>query len=247
MREIGQYMNRTHPGAPVFLADGSQLSAFNAEVYSNGWHEYNISTQIWGARGPVELAHLLDRWKVHYIAAPKPDAGIKIEPVVLQGLLDRCVTPEYQTTSLFLARIDINCQPPSEANREPLLALPGLYDDTDPAIAYRGAWIRQKGWPQTYAHTITFINTPGAQIRFAFQGGALTYFYTKAANRGRADIVIDGERQATLDLYSPEAEWQSRTTLKVAVGRHLAVITIRPDKDPKSSDRFVDMDAFVVQ
>ena len=38
MREIGQYMNREHPGSPVFLVEGNEIAAFNADVYTNGWH-----------------------------------------------------------------------------------------------------------------------------------------------------------------------------------------------------------------
>jgi hypothetical protein len=247
IREIGQYMNRAHPGSPVFLADGSELSAFNAEVYSNGWHEYNVFTRIWGARDPLEITGILDRWNVHYIVAPKPEAGIKFGPPALRELLDKCVTPEYQTTWLFLARIENNCQPAAQANREPLIVSPGLYDDSDPAIVYKGSWIQDKGWAQAHAQTVTFSNLPGSEIRFAFQGGLLTYVYTKAANRGLADITIDGVRKATLDLYSPKAEWQSRSIFKAGAGQHLAVITIRPDKNPKSSDRWIDVDAFEVQ
>jgi hypothetical protein len=241
MREVGQYMNRAHPGAPVFLADGSQLSAFNAEVYSNGWHEFNVFLRIWHARDPLEIAGILDQWNVHYIVAPKPDAGIKIEPPALKDLLDKCVTPEYQTTSLFLARIEKNCQ------REPSIVQPGIYDDFNPAIVFQGRWIQDKLWSQTYSHTVTYSNLPGSEVRFAFSGGLLTYVYTMAANRGRADIAIDGVRRATLDLYAPKPKWQSRTIFKVGAGRHLAVITILPDKNPKSSDRFIDVDAFEVQ
>jgi hypothetical protein len=94
---------------------------------------------------------------------------------------------------------------------------------------------------------VTYSNVPGSEIRIAFQGGLLTYVYTKATNRGKADILIDGVHRATLDLYSPETEWQSRATFKEAAGQHLAVITILPDKNPKSSDRFIDVDAFEVQ
>jgi len=75
----------------------------------------------------------------------------------------------------------------------------------------------------------------------------LTYLYTKAPNRGMADVVIDGVRKATLDLYSPKVEWQSRTTYKLGSGRHVAVITVLPKKNPKSADRFIDVDAFEVQ
>jgi hypothetical protein len=165
----------------------------------------------------------------------------------LRDLLKDCVTPEYQAAWLFLARIENSCQAAGQADREPLTVLPGIYDDFDPAIVFHGPWIKDKVFPQTHSHTVTYANLPGSEVRFAFRGGSLTYVYTKAANRGMADITIDGIRRATLDLYSPKAEWQSRTTFTIGAGQHLAVITILPDKNPKSSDRWIDVDAFEVQ
>jgi hypothetical protein len=89
---------------------------------------------------------------------------------------------------------------------------------------------------------------PGSEIRFAFQGDMLTYTYTKAPNRGRADVSIDGARKATLDLYSAITQWQSSTVFRnLGRGRHLAVITVLPDKNPKSSGRWIDVDAFEVR
>jgi hypothetical protein len=130
---------------------------------------------------------------------------------------------------------------------KPSIASRGLYDDSDPSIVYQGTWSHDKGWPKAHSHTVTFSKLPGSAVRFAFAGSSLTYIYTKAANRGRADIEIDGVHQTTLDLYSPKPEWQSRKTFRVAAGQHVAVITILPDKNPKSSDRFVDVDAFEVR
>ena len=125
---------------------------------------------------------------------------------------------------------------------------PGIYDDFDPAIAFHGTWIRDRVWPQTHAHTVTYCNVPGSEIQFAFQGDTLTYIYTKAANRGRADVSTDGARKAILDLYSPITQWQSGTVFRdLGRGRHLAVITVLPDKNPKSSDRWIDVDAFEVR
>jgi hypothetical protein len=242
IREIGEYMNRAHPGSPVFLADGSDLAAFNAEVYSNGWHQFNVFIRLLPARDEREIAGILDRWNVHYVVAPKPSLGVTLYPPALRDLLKDCVTTEFQTTWLFLARIDKDCQ------HQPSLVQAGIYDDFDPAIAFQGPWIRDRVWPQTHAHTVTYSNVPGSEIQFAFQGDTLTYTYTKAPNRGRADVSIDGARKATLDLYSAIAQWQSSTVFRdLGVGRHLAVITVRPDKNPKSSDRWVDVDAFEVR
>jgi glycosyltransferase involved in cell wall biosynthesis len=242
IREVGAYMNRVHPGSPVFLADGADLAAFNAEVYSNGWHQFNVFIRLLRARDERDIADILDRWNVHYVVAPKSSLGVTLYPPALQDLLKDCVTTEFQTTWLFLARIDKDCQ------HQPSLVQPGIYDDFDPAIAFQGHWIRDQVWPQTHAHTVTYSNVPGSEIRFAFQGDMLTYTYTKAPNRGRADVSIDGARKATLDLYSAITQWQSSTVFRdLGRGRHLAVITVLPDKNPKSSDRFVDVDAFEVR
>lgn len=246
MREIGEYMNREHPGEAVFLTDGSELSAFHAEVYAMGWHQYGSRVRIQHARGERDIGAILDDWHVHYIVAPKEDSGIDIKPTALQDFINDCVTPEYQAAWYYVARIESSCKP-ARLNREPLLVQLGTYDDRDPAIALRGSWTKDRGWPLAYEHSITFSNLAGSEIRIAFQGGLLSYVYTKAPNRGMVDVTIDGGPKTRLDLYWPETRWQSRSIFKVAPGRHLAVITILPDKNPKSTDGFVDLDAFEVQ
>jgi hypothetical protein len=137
--------------------------------------------------------------------------------------------------------------PRIDCQQQAIFVQPGVYDDFDPAVVFHGTWIRDKVWPRTHAHTVTYSNGPGSEIRLAFQGAALTYIYTKASNRGMADVAIDCVHTAVLDLYSPTTRWQSRTAFKVDPGQHLAVITILPDKNPKSADRFIDVDAFEVR
>jgi len=247
MREIGQYMNREHPGSPVFLAEGNQIAAFDAEVYGNGWHQNGVLARLQQARTPRELYNILDGWNVHYIAAPKPGFGIVVNPRTLQDLLHDCATPEYQTTDFYLARLEDGCRHTDPAQRAPLLVQPGLYDDFDPAMVFDGPWTQNTGWAEAQSHTESFANLAGSEVRFAFEGGLLSYIYAKADNRGMADITIDGVHQATLDLYSPQTKWQSRSIFKLERGRHLAVITVLADKNSKSSDRFVDVDGFEVQ
>jgi hypothetical protein len=87
----------------------------------------------------------------------------------------------------------------------------GIYDDPDPAIIFRGGWVRAR-LPQPYAHTVTYSDVPGSEMRFRFRGDTLNYVYTKASNRGRAGISIDGIAKAKIDLYSATTQWQSRTT-----------------------------------
>ena len=247
IREVGQFMDRAHPGAPVLVTEGSDLAAFDTDVYVNHWHQYNIWKRLQLARNKWELAGILDRWNVHYVATLKPAGAVTVDPPALQELLKSCVTPEYQTNRWVLERIAPDCQPAADTKREPPLVPPGIYDDFDPALVFDGPWVEDRGWSQPYSHTITYCNSPGAEVRFKFMGRSLTYVYTKAPNRGTAGVAIDGVSKATLDLYSPNPEWQSRTAFQVGPGQHSLVITVNAARNPKSSDQFIDVDAFEVQ
>ena len=247
VREIGQYMNRAHPGAAVFLAAGSDLAAFNAETYNEGWHQYAAWTQLQRAHTPREAADLMGRWNVRYIVSPEPRFGLRIETPPLARLLDECSTAEYETETLYLARLQEPCSHPGE-ERLPLPVARGFYDDLDPAIAFRGRWGHDQAFSEPFGHTVTYSDAPGSQIQFAFEGNLFTYFYTMTTNRGIAGVNIDGVQKATIDLYSPITEWQSRTYFRhLGAGHHLAVITVLPEKNPKSSGHFVDVDAFEVR
>ena len=103
MREIGQYMNREHPGAPVFLADGSDIVRIQRRGLRRtaGISIQRVGPPAAGTHSAGTLGRILTGWNVHYVAAPKPAPWIRIEPRTLQELLNECATPEFQTTRLF--------------------------------------------------------------------------------------------------------------------------------------------------
>ena len=71
--------------------------------------------------------------------------------------------------------------------------------------------------------------------------------YTKAPNRGVASITVDGVDQGKLDLYSPGVEWQARKKLCCfGPGKHMAVVRVTGESNPRSSGKFVDLDSFEV-
>jgi hypothetical protein len=137
------------------------------------------------------------------------------------------------------------CRPPSAG---PLVPGPaGIYDDSDPAIQFRGIWEKFTDFDGAAFHTLTASDLPGAQISFAFEGTALTYVFTKAFNRGLAELRIDGVQKDIVDLYSRRIEWQSCVTVCcLANGRHLGTVRVLGRKSSHSSGRFVDLDALVV-
>jgi len=248
IRLIADYMNGEHPGAPVFLANSADIAGFNGEVYINGWQQYNVWMQILHARSPGEIIRLLAQWNVRYIVAPKPGFWGNIRIQTLQDLVDHCTTAEFQAAHLYLARLQNDCGMFDDGARAPLPLFPGFYDDSDPSIVFQGSWIRDRNWYQAYLHTLTYSNSPGSEIHIAFQGSRLDWCYTRAKNRGRADVIIDGVRQETVDLYSPDPVWQHRSTfMHLPRGNHSVVIRVLPDKNPASSDYYIDIDAVEVQ
>ncbi len=131
----------------------------------------------------------------------------------------------------------------------PLVPVPaGAYDDTDPRIRLHAAWIRDTQFPETSQHTLTYSNIRGASATLAFTGTAVSYVYTRASNRGIAEVRIDGSPKCRIDLYSAATRWQSRTRLGgLTQGAHVFQILVTGQKNPLASDTFVDLDALFVE
>jgi hypothetical protein len=239
------WLNRAHPRASVLLTQDSEIAGLGGDVYENHWHQYNTFDQIRHAPDMMGLHALLDQWKVSYLIARKPAAGRYVRPLALRELLDQCTVAEYAFGGFFVARLEPVCR----AEPLPVLtAQPGTYDDLDPAVRLLGNWERRDDFEQARAHTVTFTDVPGAEIRFAFTGSELTYVFTRAFNRGIAAITIDGISQGTLDLYSPRTQWQSSVRFtKLGPGRHLLVIRVTGQSRAASTGKYVDLDSLEVR
>jgi 4-amino-4-deoxy-L-arabinose transferase-like glycosyltransferase/glycosyltransferase involved in cell wall biosynthesis len=249
IRNVIAWFNRAHPQAAVLLTEGSDIAGLTGEVYENHWHQYNTLDQIRHAQGVAGIRALLDRWKVRYLIARKPTVTRYTRPLALRQLLDQCTFAEYTFDDFFVARLEPVCRGAATLSLDPAVtAKPGVYDDLDPAILLRGDWERSDGFEQTFGHTVTFTDIPGAEIRFAFEGRELTYVFTRAGNRGIAAITIDGISQGTLDLYSAEPQWQSSARFPfLGPGRHLLVIRVTGESRAGATGKFVDLDALLVK
>jgi hypothetical protein len=125
---------------------------------------------------------------------------------------------------------------------------PGMYDDTDPRIALHAPWMRDTQFQEAYRHTLAYTNIPDASISLRFTGSSFTYVYTRAHNRGIAEVWIDGRLKGHLDLYASDTEWQSRTTYgALSPGTHTIRIRVTGQHFLQASDCFVDLDAIIVQ
>jgi hypothetical protein len=120
-------------------------------------------------------------------------------------------------------------------------------DDASSAISYAGKW-SSGTFASAFRGTLTFSDDPGAAARFSFDGVELQYAFTRAPNRGIAEVFIDGAARGTVDLYAPQVVWQAHTVFAgLATGRHTAEIRVLGRHNSLSSGDFVDVDGFAVR
>jgi hypothetical protein len=234
-RVLIAYLNRQHPGAPVAFLNGDLIAGLDATAYTSSWHTPEFSRALFAARSPEEVRALALRQGIRYFVAPAPGSGVRLPALVSEAFLVRYTVPEKVVGSAYLARLET-----ARAGAEPMPpAAAGAYDDRDPHLEYGGSWWRDDQFAQAWNGTLTYSNEPGAEVRFRFTGNRIAYRYTRAANRGRAEVRIDGRLAGTVDLRSAQTVWRAETAWDgLAPGNHTIAIRVAGD--------YVDVDGFVV-
>jgi hypothetical protein len=112
-------------------------------------------------------------------------------------------------------------------------------------IEYEGAW-KSGAFRRAASGILTYSNQSGANAVFSFQGTEITYVYTKAFNRGRARVSVDGQERAILDLYDPQIVWRASTVFSgLAPGTHVFEVSVLNSRSPASQDTYVDIDELI--
>jgi hypothetical protein len=118
----------------------------------------------------------------------------------------------------------------------------GGTDDTDETLAYSGKW-SGGAFGRALRGSLTYSGEPGAFARFGFSGSEFTYRFTKAPNRGIAEVWVDGEQRAVVDQYAPDLVWRACAVIGgLKVGPHNAEIRVTGRKNPASQGQTVDID-----
>ena len=246
VRDAIDYFNGKHTNSRVMLTAESAIAGLNGDVYENHWHQINTYWRIRDMKTVADMVRLMQSWNVEYFISPKPGMRDDIKPAVFKEMLGRCTQPVFEAGGEYVAQLQPTCRAGEE--RTAMLVRPGVYDDFDPALLYRGDWNNDRNFAEPDFHTISYSDAPGAEVEIAFEGKALTYVYTKAANRGIASVTVDGVDQGTVDLYSAATQWQSRTRFCCfGPGRHVAVVRSTGRADPQSKGKFIDLDSFTVE
>ena len=235
-------LNRRAPGQPVAFFSTEQTGELNAPAYTDGWHSERYWNRVQNAKDPGEVARILDQLDIHFVVAPESRIANRV-PVEL--FLRRWLEPiraPVGPLGLFRMR-DVSAPQDTSA------FAPGRrYDDLEERIVYTGSWLHDLQFPESSGQSITYSDTPGNRFRITFTGSAITYVFTQAANRGIAEVSLDGRIQARINQYSPQTVWQSmRRFGGLNAGVHTLEVRVSGEKDPQSAGLFVDLDAFEVE
>jgi hypothetical protein len=240
-------LNRTAPGEPAAFFSTDATADLNALAYTDTWHSELYWNRVRFATTPQQIVAVMNELGVRHVIAPASRQGASAP---IHDFLARWLDPDgppitSQGGALGLFRLRAT---PLAVPADTKPFGPGAYDDLIDGIEHSGGWIFDRQFSQAAHGTLTYSDTPGDFLRFQFSGTAVTYIYTQTFNRGIAQVSIDGVEHARVNLYAPRTLWQKSSEIRgLTPGVHTFELRVTGGKDPRSSGRFVDFDAFVVE
>ena len=120
----------------------------------------------------------------------------------------------------------------------------GTYENDISQVKKIGNWLLYSGSGPS-GNSVHYSKNVGDAITFTFSGSTIKWYFTKAYNRGKANVTIDGLHVAEVDLYSATTQWQQQQTYNVASGVHTIHVSVTGRTS--GTDTYIDVDKFVVQ
>lgn len=129
---------------------------------------------------------------------------------------------------------------------KPQLAVVRIQED-DAALVRSGTWSSRAG-ARASGGTYAIAQSAGASMTVRFEGTSIAWIGQKAPSYGKADVVLDGVKVATVDLYrSSSALGQVLFTRSgLSAARHTLTIRVLGQRNPASTNTWVGVDAFDV-
>jgi len=114
------------------------------------------------------------------------------------------------------------------------------------AVTYAGGW-RHVSLSGASGGSVNKSAKTGATAEYAFTGTSVAFVSTRAANRGIADIWLDGKKVATIDLFSKTSKpayvaWSSGSLSDTG---HTVSVRVTGTKNRSATADRVDVDAFL--
>lgn len=178
------------------------------------------------------------------------DGGATWSPAGLQGifLLSLIVSPSFsEDSTVFLGAWDgvyRTCD--AGASWERVLDI-HRWDDQSEFIIRNASWYSYVS-ELASASRLIFSGLPEAGVWMAFTGHSVSWIGERAPSGGIARVYMDGQFSASIDLYSPQEEWQQVLFTQTGLGEglHYIFIDVTGTKNPDSTASCVFIDAFEV-
>ena len=245
-RKLTEYLNRNAPGEPAAYFDGDLTAGLLGLPYSDTWHSYAYWRELRDSQDADQLVGIFRRRNIRYVIAPV--SGESYFPSARELFLRWTTAPLETAGTYAVYRVrDAPKRLPRPARPfDGTPVPPGDYDDMSHSIEYEGIWASGR-YPMASGGTLTYSRGRQDTAGLSFNGDGIEYWYTGAFNRGMAQVLIDGQEKARVDLYTPTILWQQKTALHgLGRGQHTIEIHVLQEKNSRSSDYFVDVDKFVV-
>lgn len=241
-RLLVEWLNRHAPDARVAWFDGNAIGGFRGRAFTATWHSPFFWKQLRAAATPEALEKVIRAYRIDFVIAPSPDGGRPPRGVHERQFLQSCMERVVESGGVELLR----WKPGGCQEAEPPAAPPGIHDDTSPSLRFRGTWIRDMQFPQTWRGTLVYTDRPDAEAVLRFTGSAVRLMHTAAFNRCRALVMLDGARAGVFDQRSGETRWRKWSPWFAApqAGEHALSLRMAPGSPPSC---WVDLDAFEVR
>jgi hypothetical protein len=239
-------LNQRATGQPVAFLGCAEYAGLHANAYTDLWHHDAFHRRLQRADGAVAILRVMNELGIHWfvVRASRLDWWNR---KTIEQFLARHTQIEMRAGDAELRRTLPEYEGPEGTDLATTLSLQEVTDDADDRVTYVGWWYRDRQFKSAWNSTLTYSNHPGDSIRVRFGGPEIRYVYTRAFNRGIAEIRIDGKWKGNVDQYSREVMWQQAAVFAdLGGGVHELIVRVLPQKNPASSGYFVDADAFVV-
>ena len=125
---------------------------------------------------------------------------------------------------------------------------PVMVENYGSGISYTGTGWSMVGLSGATANNYSRSNYAGAKATYAFSGEKVEFISMKHPYFGKATVSIDGEVEATIDLYAPSIEKQALvyTSGLLSSGPHTITVEVLHQKNDLARDYYVAIDAFKV-
>ena len=267
-RKIVEYLNQKHDGAPVAFFGSADIAGLRGKAWQTGWHTERYAMRVIGSFSEAAYGKVAREYGISLFLAPVAwTQGTDGE--VVGRFLRQYTETEYTYGLMELRRLVPGAQERAEeaAKQEEARQFAGgrgpaceasLVDDASGRIQFAGEWQKVAGFGEACGvGTLTFTAAKGAEASFAFEGTAVDWVFTKANNRGLAEVWIDGKSRGRVDLFAPCLKeepgchgivWHSRVSFDgLAAGPHVLKVRVLGEKRPEALDSQVDVDGFVVR